>query len=378
MSHTWLEISQSALKHNLTWFRSLIGPERKLMAVIKANAYGHGLIEVAQTIEDEVDYFAVANTDEAYALRKAGLTRPILVLAYFPKDREVVEWAIKERVELPITNFEQAKQVSRLVRDGELRIHVKVDTGMGRLGILAREIDTAAAEIKQINELPNLHIKGIFSHLADPFGNISYTKEQLSSFAELHRALTKQGFDSQLYHLAKTTAILTLPDSYYDAVRLGIGLYGIWPALELKQWLRKEHPDFTLKPVLTWKAKITQIKDYPAESYIGYGCTFKTHRKTRIAIIPVGYYEGFDRGLSNKGEVLIRGQRCPVLGLVCMNMTIVDVTDAGRVSEEDEVVLMGQQGDEEITARDVAELAKTINYEVVTRINPLIPRVIID
>ena len=343
--------------------------------VVKANAYGHGLNEVASVIEDKVDYFAVATLEEAQNLRKAGRTRPILVLAYFPFEAEAVNWAVQERVEATVHSLDHARKLAQLVKDGELRVHVKIDTGLGRLGISVNE---AVATVREINKLARLHIKGVFSHLADPFGNIAYTNEQLQNFRDIKKQLVKSGLDSQLYHIAKTTAILSQPESLHNAVRLGVGLYGIWPAKELKAWMKKEKPDFSLKPALTWKAKILQIKDYPADSYVGYGCTYKTRCPSRLAIVPVGYYEGYDRGLSNQGVVLIRGQRCPVRGLVCMNMIIVDVTEVEHVSEHDEVVLIGQQGDEEITARELAEMCHTINYEIVTRINPLIERKLVN
>lgn len=375
MSHTWLEISRGALKHNVASIRGLIGEERKLIAVVKANAYGHGLVEVAGVIEEAVDYFAVATMDEALTLRRTGIKEPILVLAYVPEEPGAINWCREERVEVTVSSLGQAERLARLVNQGELRLHVKIDTGLGRLGLPAAE---AVAIARQIAKLGSIHIRGFFSHLADPFGNITYTKKQLEEFSLARRELERAGFDSQLYHLAKTTAILSLPASYHNAVRLGIGLYGIWPASELEHFVKKEKPEFSLKSALTWKARILQIKDYPSGSFVGYGCTYQTQQKSRLAVIPVGYYEGFDRGLSNRGQVLVNGKRCPVRGLVCMNMTIIDITDAGRVSEGDEVVLIGQQGDEAITAHDLADWAHTINYEIVTRINPYINRVIID
>ena len=375
MSHTWVEISASALKHNVASIRDLIGEERKLIAVVKANAYGHGLAQVAEVIEEAVDYFSVATVDEAQTLRRHGIKEPILVLAYVPEEPGMINWCREERVEVTVSSLGQAERLARLVKDGELRVQVKIDTGLGRLGIPAAE---AVAIAHQIAKLGSLHIKGFFSHLADPFGNITYTKKQLEEFSLARGELERAGFDSQLYHLAKTTAILSLPDSWHNAVRLGIGLYGIWPASELEHFVKKEKPDFSLQPVLSWKTQVLQVKDYPANSFVSYGCTYQTRRQTRLAIIPVGYYEGYDRGLSNRGQVLINGTRCPVRGLVCMNMTIVDITDADRVFEGDEVVLIGQQGDEAITAHDLAEMAHTINYEIVSRINPLIERKVVD
>lgn len=375
MSHTWLEISKHALRQNIASIRSFIGDERKLIALVKANAYGHGLNEVAGVIENSVDYFAVATIEEAQSLRRVGRKEPIIILAYIPEEAAVINWCQEERVEITISSFAQAERVARLVNQGELHVQVKIDTGMGRLGVPSAEAVTVA---QQIAKLDSIHIKGFFSHLADPFGNIIYTKKQLEEFNLVRRKLERAGFDSQLYHLAKTTAILSLRDSYHDAVRLGIGLYGLWPDPELRDWLKRKKPEFKLKPVLTWKAHVLHIKDYPAQAFIGYDCTYQTRHQTRLAIVPVGYYEGYDRGLSNLGQVLINGQRCPVRGLVCMNMIIVDITAAGQVAEGDEVVLIGQQGDEEITVEELAEWVGTSNYEIVTRINPLIKRIVID
>lgn len=375
MPHTWIEISESALLHNSKQFRQFLQKDVKLIATIKANAYGHGLVPVAQTVQDHVDYLAVINLAEARQLREAGIHAPILVLGYIDESVEAVAWAITERVEIAVNSKTHAERLSELAeKHGEgspLRVHIKIDTGMGRMGIL----HTNALEyIPHIATLPGLYIRGIMSHFADIVGHRDYSKQQLERFQGIQKELAKKKLEPSLWHIAKTEAILDFPESEMNAVRLGIGLYGIWPDRKLLARVKENYPDFKLKPSLTWKASILQVKDYPKGEYVGYGCTHQTARQTRIAILPVGYYEGYDRGLSNKGEVLIKGNRCPIIGRICMNMCMADVTDVVGVRRGDEVVLLGSQGDEEISAREMAGWIDTIGYEVVTRINPVIER----
>jgi len=373
MPHTWVEISKSALRHNVTEIRSLIDPSVKLMVAVKANAYGHGLVQVATCIEDLVDTFAVVNLTEAKILREAGITAAILVLGYYDETEESLAWACQERIELTINSLEQAKRVVSRLNGEVARVHIKVDTGMGRSGIL---YTNAVATIKKISDLPGLSIRGVFSHLPDVVDHVSYTKNQLSAFEDIKFQLYRDKIDPPLWHIAKTSAILTLPESHQSAVRLGVGLYGLWPDAKLIRQTEKLHPSFSLRPALSWKSRIVQIKDYPKEHCVGYGCTYKTKRQTRIAVVPAGYYEGVDRKRSNNGDVLIDGTRYPIIGRVCMNMIMIDVTEEDSVREGDEVVILGESGADEITADEIAESINTINYEVVTRINPLLERVI--
>ncbi|MBI1961319.1 MAG: alanine racemase [Parcubacteria group bacterium] len=377
--HTWVEISKSALKHNIRQFKSITGPATKLIAVVKANAYGHGLKAVAGVIQDAVDCLAVINLDEARSLREAGVHAPIIILGYISESAEALAWAVRERVEIVVNSLSHAKRLSELLagsaEQGTLRVHAKVDTGMGRMGILP---ENAVSYIKQINELPGLYLKGVESHFADVTNHREYAKEQLKRLLDIRYQLFQEKVLPALWHMAKTEAILDFSESHLDAVRLGIGLYGLWPDKKLPDRVRAAHPECTLAPVLSWKAKILQVKDYPEGAYIGYGCTRRTKRKTKIAIIPVGYYEGFGRGLSNKGDILIRGSRCAVLGNVCMNMCMVDATDVANVQRSDEAVLVGRQGDEEITLGQIADLLGTVHYEVAARINPFVQRIIVD
>ena len=374
MPHSWVEISKSALRHNATEIRSLLDPSVKLMVAVKANAYGHGLVQTAQSIDDLVDGLAVVNLDEARQLREAGINNTILVLGYYEETEEALDWASQERIELPVTSLEQAKKIVGRLNKNTLRVHIKVDTGMGRSGILYSD---AAETIKRIAELPGLNIRGVFSHLPDIVDHEAYTRRQLSLFSDIKFQLYRDKIDPPLWHIAKTSAILTLPESHHNAVRLGIGLYGLWSDDRLPNRVAKIHPDFTLRPALSWKARVVQVKDYPKDHHIGYGCTYTTKRETRVAVIASGYYEGMDRRMSNNGNVLIRGNRCPIVGRICMNMTMIDVSGVDHAREGDEATIIGVDGADEITVDEIAESISTINYEVITRINPRLERIII-
>ena len=380
MKNTWIEISKSAILRNISEIKSLIGKNAKLISVIKANAYGHGLCEVASVVEKESDYLAVINLDEAEELRKTDIRTPIIILGYTSESASDILWAIQERVELAVNSLTHAERLSKIIEDSaggaeDLKIHIKIDTGMGRMGIMR---ENAVEYIKKINKLPNLKIKGIMSHFADVVDHKDYAKEQLQKFEDIIFQLFKEKIEPALWHMAKTEAILDFPESHFDAVRLGIGLYGFYPNKKLVDRVHIAHPEFELKPCLTWKTKILQVKDYPKAQFVGYGCAHKTKRQTKIAIFPVGYYQGFDRGLSSTGEVLINGKRCPIIGRICMNMSMADVTDVPKARRDDEVVIIGSQMDEEITADEIAEKLNTVNYEIVTRINPKIERRIVD
>lgn len=376
--HTWVEISKSALIHNAQQCR-LLCASAKMIAVVKANAYGHGLKETGLIIQDAVEYLAVINMEEARVLRASGVHTPIIILGYTDESAEELVWAASERVEVVINSLSHAQRISQLLSESGgsgaiLAVHAKVDTGLGRMGILP---ENAVSYIKQVTELPHVYLKGVESHFADVADHREYAKEQLKTFENIKYQLFREKVEPLLWHIAKTEAILDFPESHMDAVRLGIGLYGLWPGEKPPARLLASHPKFSLKPSLTWKARILQVKEYSEGAYIGYGCTHQCSRKTKIAVIPAGYYEGYPRVLSNKGSMLIRGTRCPVLGRVCMNMTMVDVTRARGVCRGDEAVLIGAQRDSEITAAEVAHLAGTVHYEIVCNINPLIKRIVV-
>ncbi len=367
---TWVEIKQSAVLHNLRQIKRLLKSQTKLMAVVKSNAYGHGMISMAQLIEKQVDYLGVVNLNEALILRQHKIHCPIFVLTFFDLEPEQIEQAIKKNIELPIYSLAQAKLLSKIARqlDKQIKVHLKVDTGASRIGIFPVEVVNF---VKRINVLPNLKLQGIFTHYAAAESmNQEYTNQQKESFRQIIIDLEKNNLCPPLQHTACSAAILTNSQTHFNLVRLGIALYGLWPAKETKQITERQKKKIVLKPALTWKTKIIQIKQLPAGTFISYGLTYKTKKKTTIAVLPVGYWDGYDRRLSNCGEVLIHNQRCPIRGRVCMNLIMVDITHLNNTRVGDTVILLGK----EIIIEELANKIGTIAYEIMTRINPLLPR----
>jgi alanine racemase len=388
---SWVEVDLEAIRRNLARIRSLVEPAR-ILAVVKSEAYGHGLVPTARlAVQEGVWGLGVATVEEGLALRAAGLGQPVLVLG--PVLPAQMDAAIEAGLALVVFDLPLAVELSRraLARGRRVPVHVKVDTGLGRLSVAT---DQAACFVQELRTLPGLDLEGIYSHLADAEGlDQSYTLLQYRRFRDCTEALERQGLCPPLRHLAGSAAAMLLAPTRLDLVRLGIAMYGLWPAAETRLLMLARDKDLHdiladqmengagtdalegfLVPALTWKTVVVQVKEVPAGSFVGYGCTFETRRPTRIAVLPLGYYEGYDRRLSNCAEVLIRGQRAPVVGRVCMNLTMVDVTDVPGASPGDEVVLLGQQGSARISAEEMAARVGTINYEVVTRIPRHIPR----
>jgi len=376
MHKTWIEINKKALQNNIQQFQKLIGDKVKLMAVVKANAYGHGLIEVAKiATESDVDWLGVDSIDEAIKLKKAGIKTPILILGYtlLSRLKDVVKYDLrqvvynKETVQGLALNNKKAKP---------LKIHLKIETGTSRQGLEKEELLELA---KFINKFPNIEIEGTHTHYAniEDTTNHSYARQQLKRFKEAIELLEKNGIKIPLKHTACSAAVILFPETYFDMVRLGISMYGLWPSPETFVSAKEKNRKLNLEPALTWKTKIAQIKQIKAGTPISYGLTERVSQDSKIAVLPIGYWDGYDRKLSGVGNVLIRGKRCKVLGRICMNMIIVDVSHIPDIKLEDEVVLLGKQGQEEILADELAQKIGTINYEVVTRINPLIPRIVI-
>ncbi|KAA0206590.1 alanine racemase [Candidatus Uhrbacteria bacterium] len=369
---TWIEIDASALRSN---FRSLsrLARPAKTMAVIKANAYGHGIFECSEILRKAgVRWFGVDNVEEGLGLRNKGLGESVLVLGYTPLDR--LAEAVKRDLSIVAYNLDTFRALARL-RGKKAKVHIPIETGLTRQGIGEGELDLILAAL--VKHRDRIKLEGVHTH----FANIEDTKSrayadyQLDEYKKAIVKIKEYGLYPEYKHTASTAASILYSDTHFDMVRTGIGLYGLWPSEDTRR--RSQHR-LKLEPVLSWKTIVAQVKDVKKGTPVSYGLTERVRRDSKVAVLPIGYADGFDRVANSKqGHTLIGGKRCKVLGRVCMNMTMVDVTDVPRVRPEDEVVLIGRQGRERIAAEELASLAGTINYEIVTRINGDIPRIVI-
>jgi len=414
---TWIEISRKALHHNVEQFLKLIPERTRLMAVVKSNAYGHGLVPVAKILSNlqapnskprnttsiaaeggnhemvEVDtrgklrlWFGVDSIVEALRLRREGIENPILVLGHTLPSR--TEEAAACDTILTVSTTEALEVLGHLKT--RPTFHLKIDTGMHRQGFLPHDIFKLVKLLKRFKLTP----AGVYTHFAsakDP-ADRDYTLRQLTLFEDVISALERAGIRGMIRHAAATGGTLLFPESHLDMVRIGMGLYGYWPSAESKASLSirmfktfKKHAPYrtegsgagfkSLKPALTWKTIVGEVKEIPKGSLVGYDGTECTQRRTKIAVLPIGYWHGYDRGLSGIGEILIRGKRARVLGRVSMDMVVADVTDVPRVKIGDEAVLIGRQGGGALWADELAAKIGTTPYEFLTRINPLIRRI---
>jgi len=370
---TWIEISQEALENNYNVFRRLVGPNCFLMAVVKSNAYGHGLIDFSRIAEKlGVDWFGVDSIVEAESLRASGLEKPILVLGHTLPDK--IKDAIKNNISLTVADFSTLKSLKNIKRgDKKLKIHLKIDTGMHRQGFFVSEIPTVIKILKSQNV--QIILEGVYTHFSSAKNPAFFfeTSNQIQEFKKAIALLEKSGFKILLKHAAATSGAIVFPQSHFDLIRVGIGLYGLWPSKEIEACFKRE---IKLKPVLSWKTIVGQIKNIPKGSGIGYDLTEKLKRSSKIAVLPIGYWHGFARPLSSIGKVLIGSKEAKVLGRVSMDMISVDVTDIKNVKVGDLVTLIGKNGKLEISVDNIAYLRDTVNYEVVTCLNPLIKRIV--
>ena len=349
-------VDLDAIRANVRALLGCLAPGVGLMAVVKANGYGHGAVPAARAaLEAGARWLGVAHVEEGLALRRAGIGAPVLVLV--PPPPEDLDGALAAELSLTVCSREHAEAAAARARAaGRMaRLHLKVDTGMGRLGA-----DPAGAQelVRAIRALPGATLEGLFSHFATADeSDLSFARSQMEAFRALTGGLTAAGLRPAVCHMANTAAILNLPGCHFDLVRAGIGVYGIYPSPHVPRTV-------ALRPALSWTTRIAFIKEVAPGTPISYGRTYVTQGARRIAALPVGYGDGYPRLLSNRGRVLVRGRRVPVVGRVCMNLTLVDVTEVPGVREGDEAVLLGRQGDEEITAEDLAALARTIPYEI--------------
>lgn len=373
----WIEIDRRALASNVRNFREIAG-RRRLLAVVKSNAYGHGLTAVSRlALAEGVEWLGVHALEEGLALRAAGIGAPVLVLGPVAPGRR--EDALRADLRLTVYDRETAAGFSAAaVRIGtKARVHLKVETGTNRQGLRPAELAVFA---RRLSRLPGIEIEGFSSHFAniEDTTSLEYARRQMAQFAEGAALLRKDGFRIPIRHFAATGAAIVYPESRLDMIRLGIGLYGLWPSKEtyLSCRLRKRKP-IVLRPVLSWRARIAQVKRIPKGAFVGYGCTFRTTRPTRLAVIPAGYADGYDRALSNAAHVLVRGKRAAVRGRIAMNFFTADVTDIPGAAAGDTVTLIGRDGRETVSVDALAALAGTINYEILARLNPEIPRLVV-
>ncbi len=369
---TRIEISKSALEHNIKAFKQHIGDDVILAPAVKANAYGHGLVGAAQVFLDAgADYLCVNAPFEAKVLREAGIKAPILIIGYTPL-ADLTEM-IDLDVELLVYNLETLEKIVEIGK--EVKVHLKIETGNNRQGILYEDLPQFIDLIKN-NDFITLN--GVSTHFAniEDTEDQEYARYQLENFNKAITLIEEQGLSPKFKHCANSAATMILPEAHFNFVRTGVSNYGMWPSAETQRSMNGIDEGFTLKPAMTWKTTVAQVKQVKKGEKIGYGCTYEMPEDGQIAILPVGYYDNYSRLHSNNGAALINGKRAPIAGRICMNIMMVNVTGID-VSLEDEAILLGKQGDEEITAEEIAEWTQTINYEVTTRINERIPRIFI-
>ena len=374
------EIDLKAIAHNIKELGRITNDNAKLMAVVKANGYGHGAIEVAGcALQNGAEILGVARIEEGIQIRNAGIKTPILVFGYTPPQQAaaLMEYDLIQSVHTSLAARELSEAVAS--RGKPLKIHLKVDTGMGRLGLLPQDYtskNSAAVSVDAIEEtlaiagLKGLELEGIFTHFATADStDKSYAEDQLDLFMSYLNRLRKSGFEPSVRHAANSAALIDMPRSHLDMVRPGIAIYGLNPSDEI---INKQ---VTLKPAMAFKSKIIQLKEVPAGFAVSYGSTYKTQKPTTIATVPVGYADGLNRLLSSRGQMLVHGQRAPIIGRVCMDLTMLDVGHIDRVQMGDEVVIFGRQRNSSLTVDEMASLLNTINYEIVTSITARVPRV---
>ena len=374
----WVEIDAAALRNNVAEFKRRLGTGPMLGAVVKSNAYGHGMQDVARlAVGAGADWLCVNNVDEGTALRDAGVAPPILVMGYVPLD--ALEAVVDRGLQPVVYNRETVARLGAIAaaRGAVVRVHLKIETGTYRQGVLERDVPEF---VRAIDATAGVELAGVTSHFAniEDTTNHDFAESQIATFSRVAEAMARNRSRPFIRHTACSAAVLLFNRTHLDLARVGISLYGVWPSKETYvSCLERGKPSLDLKPVLSWKTRIAQVKDVPEGAYVGYGCTWRATRPTRIAVLPVGYFEGYDRELSGLAHVLVRGKRSQLRGRVCMNMCMVDVTDIPGAALEDEVVLLGAQGDERITAEQLAAWRGTISYEILSRIHPSLPRVVV-
>ncbi|UCF67862.1 MAG: alanine racemase [Acidobacteriota bacterium] len=374
---SWVEIDLDALAENVRSFRTRIGSETAMMAVVKSNAYGHGVELVAPAaLEAGASWMGVGNLREALELRALiGERSPILILQHVA--RGDLAAAVRAGVSLTLYDADALGELEQAARASgrEARLHLKLETGTHRQGL---DQDELIALARELSRRPGLVFEGLSTHFADieDTTDHSFALGQIERFRTASELLQQAGLRPRLKHIACSASTILFPATHLDLARVGIGLYGLWPSRETLVSARERALNaLVLEPVLSWKTIVAQVKSVPAGGYVGYGRTWRATRPSRIAVLPIGYYEGYDRRLSGRAHVLIRGQHAPVVGRICMNVMMIDVTDVVDVRLGDEVVLIGCSASERVRADDLASWAGTIHYEIVSRLHASLPRI---
>jgi len=363
---TWIEISKKAVAKNVGTFRSLVSGKTKIWAVVKSNAYGHGLIAFSKLAENAgVDGFCVDSVKEGNKLRENGIVKPILVLG--PTLPVLFKEALNNKITITISNRDALKDYLKSPNKPDL--HLKIDSGMHRQGFYPEDIPKIISSLKKVKN----NLKGAYTHFcsAKDINYPTYTELQFSNFQKAVKILEKAGFNNLIKHAAATGGTLINKKYHLDAVRIGIGFYGLWPSKELNI----QFPEIKLEPVFSWHALVSEVKRAKKGDYIGYDLVERITKDSKIAVVPIGYWHGFPRAFSSAGSVLISGKPAKVLGRVSMDLIVVDVTGI-KCRAGDEAVIVGRQGKAEISAGDAAGQAGTSHYELITRVNPLIERII--
>jgi alanine racemase len=379
LPQTRVFVDLGAVAHNIRALKKLLSRKTKFMAVVKTDAYGHGVFQVARTVlENGADWLAVARISEAVELRKAGIDVPVLLFGDVLPDQ--VPFLAAHNIRVTLTNLETAREIAAAAKNNNspLKIHIKVDTGMGRLGVLHDQLLNpgnspasclkCSEEILAIQALKGIEIEGIYTHLANADDrDKTHAQGQISRFGGLVTELAHKGLTPPMVHAANSAALIDMPQAHFNMVRPGIAIYGLWPSEET------DHTKVRLKPAMSIRSKIIHLKKVPKGFKISYGSTHVTRMPTCIATIPIGYADGYSRLLSSTGEMIVRGSKAPIVGRVCMDFTMIDVGHIPGCKKGDEVVVMGSQGDETVSADDIARIIGTINYEITSSLTKRMP-----
>lgn len=374
---TWSEIDLNAVEYNFRNIKNKLSENTKILCVLKADAYGHGAEFLVKEYEKlGADWYGVSNIDEAVQLRNAGAKKPILIFGY--TNPEMVETLNKYDISQAVFSLQYAQKLSEICEktSSKIKIHIKVDTGMSRIGFFCQSeesINNSAKEIKQLKNLKNLEIEGIFTHFSvsdDMTNNTEYTIKQYNNFCSIIKKIENEGMKIPIKHCCNSGGIISCPGMHMDMVRAGVILYGLYPSEEVKDKI-------DLKPVMQLKTVVSQVKEIPENTSVSYGRTFVSNKKMKIASVSIGYADGYSLKFSNTAELLIHGKRAKIVGRVCMDQLMIDITDIENVKEGDEVTVFGTDNPQNISVDELAKIAGTINYEIVCLIGKRVPRIYI-